>query len=248
MFIEVNNIKKTFPDGTRALRGVSFAASKGEFVVILGLSGSGKTSLLRCINGIIKPDEGDIILSGKKVVSQNNDVLRKNTSMVFQEFNLVNNLSSINNVLSGILSNCNKFLSLLYLFNKEHKLSALECLDRVGLIEKAYTRVDRLSGGQKQRVGIARAIIKNPTLLLADEPVASLDPIIANSVLLLMKDIAKEFGITIICNLHQIELALKYSDRIIGISDGVIVFNQKTKMVRKSHINKIYGEYVQDYS
>ena len=113
MFIEVKNIKKTFPDGTKALRGVNFSASKGEFVVILGLSGSGKTTLLRCINGIIKPDEGDIILSGKKVFSQNNDVLRKNTSMVFQEFNLVNNLSSINNVLSGILSNCNKFLSLL---------------------------------------------------------------------------------------------------------------------------------------
>lgn len=248
MFIEVNNIKKTFSDGTRALRGVSFSASKGEFVVILGLSGSGKTTLLRCINGIIKPDEGDILLSGKKVASQNNDVLRKNTSMVFQEFNLVNNLSSINNVLSGILSNCNKFLSLLYLFNREHKLSALECLDRVGLIEKAYTRVDRLSGGQKQRVGIARAIIKNPTLLLADEPVASLDPIIANSVLLLMKDIAKEFGITIICNLHQIELALKFSDRIIGISDGVIVLNQETKMVHKSQIKKIYGEFLQDYS
>jgi phosphonate transport system ATP-binding protein len=241
MFLEVENIRKTFPDGTKALRGVNFEASKGEFVVILGLSGSGKTSLLRCINGLIKPDNGYIKLLGKTIDSKNHHNLQKNTTMVFQEFNLINNLSAINNVLTGLLDSSNKFLSLFYLFNKKQKLIALECLERVGLLEKAYSRVDNLSGGQKQRVGIARAIAKKPSLLLADEPVASLDPIIASSVLSLMKSIGKEFGITIICNLHQIELALKFSDRIIGISDGIVVFNQETNKVNKSHIKKIYG-------
>ena len=160
--------------------------------------------------------------------------------MIFQEFNLVNNISSINNVLTGLLSSSNKFLSMFYLFTKEQKLQALQALDTVGLLNKSYNRADELSGGQRQRVGIARAIIKKPLLLLADEPVASLDPKAAVSIMKLLKKINKNFNITIICNLHQTNLALEFSDRVIGLSDGSIVFDKKPKHLDKN-IDKLYS-------
>jgi len=160
--------------------------------------------------------------------------------MIFQEFNLVNNLSSINNVLTGLLNSSSKFLSMFYLFTKEQKLEALQSLKTVGLLEKSYNRVDELSGGQRQRIGIARAIIKKPILLLADEPVASLDPKAALSTMKLLKKINKDFNITILCNLHQTNLAMKFSDRVIGLSDGSIVFDQKAKYLEKN-INKLYS-------
>ena len=160
--------------------------------------------------------------------------------MVFQDFNLVNNLSSFNNVLTGLLDSSNTLMSMLYLFTKEQKKQALSCLEMVGLLDKAYSRVDRLSGGQQQRVGIARAIIKNPTLLLADEPVASLDPKISDSIMTLLWNIRRQIGLTVICNLHQVDLALKYSDRIIGLSGGRIILDAKTKDVDEEYIRKIY--------
>jgi phosphonate transport system ATP-binding protein len=160
--------------------------------------------------------------------------------MIFQEFNLVNNLSAINNVLSGLLNSSSKFLSLFYLFSKNQKIQALKSLDTVGLLEKSYNRSDELSGGQRQRVGIARAIIKKPLLLLADEPVASLDPKAANVILSLLKKINNEFGTTILCNLHQVELAKKYSDRIVGLLDGKIIFDEKSNAINKSTLEKIY--------
>ena len=202
MLLEISGLKKSFDDGTRALRGVDLSVREGEFVVVLGPSGSGKTTLLRCINGLVNPDAGEIRFFDQPVSPSSLPDLRKKTGMVFQEFNLVNNLSSLNNVLTGLLDSTNKFMSMFYLFTREQKLQALGCLERVGLLDKAYTRSDHLSGGQKQRVGIARAIVKKPLLLLADEPVASLDPLIAHSVMSLLRDIGNEFGITVICNLH----------------------------------------------
>ena len=160
--------------------------------------------------------------------------------MIFQEFNLVNNLSAINNVLTGLLNSSSKFLSMFYLFTKEQKLEALKALETVGLLHKSYNRADELSGGQRQRVGIARAIIKRPTLLLADEPVASLDPKAANIIMSLLKKINKEFNITVICNLHQVELASQYSDRIVGLLEGEILFNEKAKNLNKTSIKHIY--------
>ena len=160
--------------------------------------------------------------------------------MIFQEFNLVNNLSAINNVLTGLLNSSSKFLSMFYLFTKKQKLEALKALETVGLLNKAYERVDELSGGQRQRIGIARAIIKRPKLLLADEPVASLDPKAANLIMSLLKKINKEFEITVICNLHQVELASKYSDRIVGLLEGEIIFDKTASNINKTAISEIY--------
>ena len=238
--LEIRNLKKTFDTGTEALRGVDLKVNKGEFLSILGPSGSGKTTLLRSINGLENIDSGEIFFDSKKINKIYLSEVQKKTGMIFQEFNLVNNLSAINNVLTGVLNSSSKFLSMFYLFTKEQKLQALKALETVGLLDKAYNRADELSGGQRQRVGIARAIIKKPKLLLADEPVASLDPKAADLIMSLLKKINKEFKITIICNLHQVELASKYSDRIVGLLDGEIIFNKLTSNINRSSINQIY--------
>ena len=238
--LEISNLKKTFESGTEALRGVNLKVKKGEFLSILGQSGSGKTTLLRSINGLESIDSGEIFFDNKKIDKAYLPEVQKKTGMIFQEFNLVNNLSSINNVLTGLLNSSSKFLSMFYLFTKVQRLEALKALETVGLLNKAYNRVDELSGGQRQRVGIARAIIKKPKLLLADEPIASLDPKAANLIMSLLKKINKEFNITIICNLHQIELASQYSDRIVGLLDGEIMFDKSASNVNKMSINQIY--------
>ena len=239
--LEISNLTKTFANGTPALKGVNLKINKGEFVSILGPSGSGKTTLLRSVNGLESTSGGEIYLDNKKVSHNSVNEIRKKTGMIFQEFNLVNNLSAINNVLTGLLNTSNKFLSLFYLFSKEQKINALKSLETVGLLEKSYNRSDELSGGQRQRVGIARAIIKNPLLLLADEPVASLDPKAADLILSLLKKINKEYGTTILCNLHQVDLAKKYSDRIVGLIDGKVIFNEKSTDIDKNYLEKIYS-------
>jgi len=238
--LEIKELKKTFSNGSSALKGVNLKINKGEFVSILGPSGSGKTTLLRTINGLETISDGEIYFDNKKVDSKSIKEVQKKTGMIFQEFNLVNNLSAINNVLSGLLNSSSKFLSLFYLFPKDQKIKALKSLETVGLLEKSYSRSDELSGGQRQRVGIARAIIKKPLLVLADEPVASLDPKAANLILSLLKKINKDFGTTILCNLHQVELAKKYSDRIVGLLDGRVVFDKKSNNINKSSLEKIY--------
>jgi len=238
--LEVHNLQKNFKNGTHALKGVSFNVKRGEFISILGPSGSGKTTLLRSINGLESIETGEILFNKSKINTNSLPEVQRKTGMIFQEFNLVNNLSSINNVLTGLLNSSSKFLSMFYLFTKEQKLNALQALDTVGLLEKSYSRVDELSGGQRQRVGIARAIIKKPILLLADEPVASLDPKAALATMQLLKKINKEFNITILCNLHQVELASKFSDRVIGLSNGSIVFDDEAKFLDKN-INKLYS-------
>ena len=238
--IEIKSLRKNFESGTEALKGVDLKISKGEFVSILGPSGSGKTTLLRSINGLESIDNGEIFLDNNKIDKHYLPEVQKKTGMIFQEFNLVNNLSTINNVLTGLLNSSSKFLSMFYLFTREQKLKALQSLETVELLDKAYNRADELSGGQRQRVGIARAIIKKPLLLLADEPVASLDPKASNLIMSLLKKINKAFNITILCNLHQIELATHYSDRIVGLLDGAIMFDESTQNINKANINKIY--------
>ena len=239
--IEIKNLKKTFHNtNTKALKGVDLYVKKGEFLSILGPSGSGKTTLLRSINGLETIDKGEIFLDNEKLTNVSLPEIQKKTGMIFQEFNLVNNLSSINNVLTGLLNSSSKFLSMFYLFSKEQKLEALRSLEMVGVVEKAYNRADELSGGQRQRVGIARAIIKRPMVLLADEPVGSLDPKSANIIIKLLKEINKKFKITVVCNLHQIDLATKYSDRIVGLLEGSIIFDKLTTDINPSFIKKIY--------
>ena len=239
--LEIKNLKKTFEGGTEALRGVNLKVNKGEFVSILGPSGSGKTTLLRSINGLENIDNGEIFFDNEKINEVYLPKVQKKTGMIFQEFNLVNNLSAINNVLTGLLNSSSKFLSMFYLFSKKQKLEALKALETVGLLDKAYSRADELSGGQRQRVGIARAIIKKPTLLLADEPIASLDPNASNLIMSLLKKINKEFKITIICNLHQVELATQYSDRIVGLLDGEIMFDKIAPNINRASIKQIYN-------
>ncbi len=238
--LELNNITKIFSDGTAALNGVNLTVKEGEFVVLLGPSGSGKTTLIRSVNGLVKPDAGTIKFQGRSTLKDSNKYLRNQLGVVFQDFNLVENLSCLNNVLTGLLFSSNRFLSIFYLFNRKQKLQALDVLSRVGLLEKAYSRVSTLSGGQKQRVGIARAIVKKPALLLADEPVASLDPAISMAIMELLRNLSKEFGVTVICSLHQVDLALKFSDRIIGLADGKIIINSQTKIIKKSKIEEMY--------
>ena len=239
--LEIKNLKKVYRNGVQALNGVNLYIKKGEFVALLGPSGSGKTTLLRSINGLEKIDIGSVSVDFEKVNNSTLPEIRKKTGMIFQEFNLINNLSTINNVLTGLLNSETSIKSLLYFFNKEQKIQALQALDTVGLLHKAYDRVDQLSGGQRQRVGIARAIIKKPKLLLADEPVSSLDPKSAELILSLLSKINKELKITIICNLHQIDLATKYSDRIIGLLDGQINFNEVSSKVNKQMLQNIYN-------
>ncbi len=238
--LRISKLGKTFPDGTPALSGVSLEVGAGEFVVILGPSGSGKTTLMRSINGLVEPSAGEVALDGETVARDTLKSIRKRVGMIFQDFNLVGNMSALNNVLCGLLDRTPVLSSMFYLFPREHKLAALECLDRVGILDKAHTRADRLSGGQQQRVGIARAIVKKPKLLLADEPVASLDPMISFNILSLLKDINRSHGITILCNLHQVDFALSFADRIIGLADGAIVLDRPVAALDKAYIQDIY--------
>ena len=238
--LEIKDLRKNFNNETQALKGVSFNVKRGEFISILGPSGSGKTTLLRSINGLEPIENGEVIFDNNKITKGNLPDVQRKTGMIFQEFNLVNNLSSINNVLTGLLNSSSKFLSMFYLFSKEQKLEALQSLQTVGLLDKSYDRVDELSGGQRQRIGIARAIIKKPLLLLADEPVASLDPKAALSTMKLLKKINKDFNITILCNLHQTNLAMEFSDRVIGLSEGSVIFDKEPKQLDKN-INKLYS-------
>lgn len=243
--LKISQLEKIYPDGTIALDDVNLEINPGEFVMILGPSGSGKTSLLRSINGLIEPTSGRIVIDGVQITPKNLQRVRKRVGLIFQHFNLVGNLSALNNALTGLLSQNGVISSLLFIFKKELKLKALECLDMVGLLGKAYSRADQLSGGQQQRVGIARAIARDPVLLLADEPVASLDPMIAYNVLSLLKSISTEKGIAVICNIHQVDFALKFADRIVGLSAGKIVMDEAVEKVDEELIKRIYRDHDQ---
>lgn len=243
--IEFSQVRKVFDDRTVALVEVSATINQGEFVVLLGPSGSGKTTLLRSINGLVTLTSGNIAVDGVPVAGKNLKKIRSTTGMIFQQFNLVGNLSVINNVLTGCLATHDKWYSILYLFPKALRIRALEVLDRVGLLDRAYQRADTLSGGQQQRVGIARALMQKPTVLLADEPIASLDPMIACSILSLLEQICNEDNITVVCSLHQVDFALQFAKRIIGLSEGQIVVDDKTENLTANYLRKIYQSHDQ---
>jgi phosphonate transport system ATP-binding protein len=244
--LSVRNLTKVYERGeVLALRDVSFSVEKGEFLILIGLSGSGKSTLLRCINRLIEPTSGTITLDGTDVTSARGAQLRfirRRIGMIFQQFNLVKRSSVLTNVLAGRLGYAARWRTLLGRFSKEDVERAHRSLERVGLLEKIYARADQLSGGQQQRVGIARALMQEPELLFADEPVSALDPATSNSVLQYLEQMNRTDGVTVICALHFLSLARRYGTRIIALKDGEIVFEGLPSEIDAARFKEIYGE------
>lgn len=246
--LEVSGLGKTYDDGTRALSDVSFTVSEGEFLVVIGLSGSGKSTLLRCINRLVEPTDGTVIWQGNVVTSDDPGKLRKvrrEIGMIFQHFNLVKRSSVLTNVLAGRLGYANPGRTLLYQFSRSDRDAAHQALARIGLTAQTNKRASELSGGQQQRVGIARALMQNPRLILADEPVASLDPVLAHSILGYLERLNQEDGITVICSLHYLDLVQRYATRVIGLRDGQKVYEGSREDIRQltdAQFKEIYGE------
>lgn len=243
--LRIEHLNKTFPDGTRALRDISFEVKPGEFLVIIGLSGSGKSTLMRCINGMIQPTSGKIYIDGVDITTlspQEMRRLRRHIGMIFQQFNLVKRSSVLTNVLSGRLGYLPGSWALLNYFPRDEVARATANLQRVGIPEKARTRADQLSGGQQQRVGIARALMQEPKIILADEPVASLDPATSHSVLKYVEELNKKDGITVLCSLHFLSLARRYGTRIIALKGGEMVFDGLPADIDEGRFKEIYGE------
>jgi phosphonate transport system ATP-binding protein len=243
--LKIENLSKVYPNGFQALYDVSFEVPDGQFLVIIGLSGSGKSTLLRCINRLIEPSEGRILWNGIEITRANDEelrLIRRKIGMVFQHFNLVKRSNVITNVLSGRLGYVNPAWSFFNYFSAADRAKALEKLQRVGIREKAYNRADALSGGQQQRVGIARALMQEPELMLADEPVASLDPATSHSVMDYLQALNKEDGITVLCSLHFLSLARTYADRIIALKDGRMEFDGDPHDIDEQRFKDIYGE------
>ena len=242
---KLDKLEKTYPNGVRALKGVSFDVNKGEFLVIIGLSGSGKSTMLRCLNRIHEPTGGDVSFKGKSIVGLSGKTLRDYRSkigMIFQHFNLVPRKSVLENVLTGTLSRTGIIKSMLNMYTPEDKAKALELIEVVGLKGKEQHRADNLSGGQQQRVSIARALMQNPEVLLADEPVASLDPATSHSVMEYLRKIQKEYGITVICNLHFLSLVREYGTRVVALKDGELIFEGSPSEIDEDWFKRIYGE------
>lgn len=243
--LSIRDLRKTYENGTQALKGISFDVKKGEFLVVIGLSGSGKSTLLRCINRLHDPTSGEIIFNSKDIAKAHGDdirMIRKKIGMIFQHFNLVPRYSVLKNVLMGRLGSMTSIKSLLGLFSDADKHKALEYLKLVGIREKAALRADNLSGGQQQRVAIARALTQGPEILLADEPVASLDPATCHTVMDYLKKVNQDLGITIICNLHFLSLVRQYATRVIALKAGEIVFEGSPNEITDEWFAKIYGE------
>ncbi|HEY4721164.1 MAG TPA: phosphonate ABC transporter ATP-binding protein [Anaerolineae bacterium] len=243
--LKVEHLFKTYPNGTQALKDVSFEVEDGEFLAVIGLSGSGKSTLLRCINRLIEPTSGKVIWNGVDVTAASSADLRKirrQIGMVFQQFNLVKRSSVLTNVLSGRLGYISPSKSLVNYFSPEDRELALANLEQLGMRDKAYVRADSLSGGQQQRVGIARALMQEPKLVLADEPVASLDPVLAHSILKYLEQMNKERGITVLCSLHFLDLVHRYATRAIALKDGQLVFEGLPKEIDDAQFKAIYGQ------
>lgn len=242
--LEVKNLVKVYDNKVLALDNVSFSVQPGQFLAVIGLSGSGKSTLLRCINRLIEPTAGQIIFKGTDITAASQEELRRvrrRIGMIFQHFNLVLRSSVLTNTLSGRLGYVNPAWSLLNRFPKEDIQRAKENLDRVGIGAKTYVRADALSGGQQQRVGIARALMQNPEILLADEPVASLDPVLAHSIMNILKTLNREDNITVICSLHFLDLVQRYADRAIALNDGKLVFDGLPHEIDDERFREIYG-------
>lgn len=243
--LQVRNVEKTYDNGVKALKGVSFDVNPGEFLVVIGLSGSGKSTLLRCINHLHTPTGGEIHFKGKNITGAKGKDLkevRKKVAMIFQHFNLVPRLSVLDNALNGALARTPTLASIFKQYSDEDREKALEYLDLVGIREKAFIRADQLSGGQQQRVAIARSLTQSPEILLADEPVASLDPATCHTVMDYLKKVNKELGITVVCNLHFLSLVRQYADRVIALKQGELVFNGSPDDITDEWFQTIYGE------
>ncbi len=243
--LEIKNLVKTYPNGTKALKGVSFNVKKGEFLVIIGLSGSGKSTLLRCINRLHDPTSGEILFMGQEIghVTSFNQIrgLRKRIAMIFQQFNLIPRHTVLSNVMMGRLGVTGTLKSIFGFFKSEDKDAALKYLDLVGIANKAKMRADNLSGGQQQRVAIARALTQNPEILLADEPVASLDPATCHTVMDYLRKVNQDLGITVIANLHFLSLVRQYATRVIALKDGQLVYEGDPNDITDEWFEKIYG-------
>lgn len=242
--IVFENVTKTYPNGFTALKNVNLTINDGDFVCIIGLSGAGKSTIIRTINKMHPITSGKLVVNGKDIsIAKGKELrsIRKNIGMIFQSFNLVKRSSVYKNVLSGRVGYHSTFECIFGLYSKEEKMLALQSLDKLGILDKAFVRADQLSGGQMQRVALARALTQQPSLILADEPVASLDPITTLSVMDDFKRINQEEKITIVANMHHVDLALKYATRIIGIRAGEIVFDGKPEEVSEEALIKIYG-------
>ena len=242
--IEFKNVYKTYPNGFTALKNVNLNIEQGEFVAIIGLSGAGKSTILRCINRMHDIQQGTLTVDDVDVESLSGKALRRfrrKVGMIFQSFNLVSRSTVITNVLTADVPDMPFWRVLFGIFTKEQKMRALESLDKVGILDKAYTRCDQLSGGQQQRVALARTLNQNPSIILADEPVASLDPVTARQVMSDFVRINKEYKITILLNIHHVDLALNYCDRVIGVRAGEIVFDGPASSITQEQLDEVYN-------
>ncbi|MEW5904404.1 MAG: phosphonate ABC transporter ATP-binding protein [Pseudomonadota bacterium] len=239
--IIIRGVAKRYANGFEALKDVSVDIEAGSFTVILGPSGAGKSTLLRTLNGLEMPSAGSVHIDGEQLTLRSLRNVRAHVGMVFQHFNLVDRLSVMTNVLTGRLSHRSWLGSLLYLFQRSDMEIAQDALSRVGLTDKAWNRADRLSGGQQQRVGIARALAQQPRVILADEPVASLDPVTSEEIMGLLREICTRDGITVVVNLHQVELAKRYADRIIGLNAGHVVYDGPASGLDRATLARIYS-------
>ena len=241
--LRVENISKTYDDGTQALKGVTFNVVPGEFVAVLGKSGSGKSTLLRCINRLVEPTKGSVFLGDDEITGASPSalrLLRRKIGMIFQQYNLVNRLTVWTNAMTGDLGVLPSWMGLVGYFPKTSISHAQSHLERVGVADKANGRADNLSGGQQQRVGIARALVQKPQLILADEPVSSLDPVSAKTIMDLLLEINQKNGVTIICNLHLPDLARQYAQRLLVLREGEIVFDGAPKQIDSSKLEAFY--------
>lgn len=247
--INFENVEVVYKTGLKALKGVTLAIPEGQFVVVVGLSGAGKSTLIRTVNSLVLPSSGRVMVGDVDVTRARGAALRRARSdigMIFQTFNLVKRSSVLRNVLSGRLGDLPAWRGVLSAFPAEDRAYAHDCLSRVGIPEKAYVRADALSGGQQQRVGIARALAQRPSVMLADEPVASLDPPTSHAVMRDLKRIAREDGITTVVNLHFIDMAREYADRIVGMRDGRVVFDGTPAEASDAAFEEIYGRPIDD--
>ena len=242
--IVFDHVSKTYPNGYQALKDINLTIEQGEFVAIIGLSGAGKSTLIRTINRMHDITDGTLTVDGVNVMELKGARLRqfrRNIGMIFQSFNLVTRTTVIKNVLTSRVPELPFWRALLGAYSKKDKLEALEALDKVGILDKAFVRADQLSGGQQQRVALARTLAQNPKIILADEPVASLDPVTAKQVMDDFRRINREMNISVLINIHHVDLALQYADRVIGIKAGEVVYDGPASEVNEAVLAEVYG-------
>ena len=242
--IVFDHVSKTYPNGYQALKDINLTIEQGEFVAIIGLSGAGKSTLIRTINRMHDITDGTLTVDGVNVMELRGARLRqfrRNIGMIFQSFNLVTRTTVIKNVLTSRVPELPFWRALLGAYPKKDKLEALEALDKVGILDKAFVRADQLSGGQQQRVALARTLAQNPKIILADEPVASLDPVTAKQVMDDFRRINREMNISVLINIHHVDLALQYADRVIGIKAGEVVYDGPASEVNEAVLAEVYG-------